>query len=188
MKNNKGFTLVELLAMLVVLGVLMAITIPNITGILSQSKNNQIEQDVIKMVDMAKVKMNTDENAKYPTGKNAILFTLSYIDDERNLLTGPNGGNYYRYDSYVVVLREGNRYKYYVRLVEDNKTYKYGVNITDYSTFKKNKNTLIGNVETMHNFTATESANTLSVNALTGDSTKSDYTFSKYLAKEEKYK
>ena len=40
----------------------------------------------------------------------------------------------------------------------------------------------------MHNFTATESANTLSVNALTGDSTKSDYTFSKYLAKEEKYK
>lgn len=187
MKNNKGFTLVELLAMLVVLGVLMAITIPNITGILSQSKNNQIEQDVTKMVDMAKVKMNTDENAKYPTGKEAILFTLSYIDDERNLLTGPNGGKYYRYDSFVVVLREGNSYKYYVRLVEDNNTYKYGVNITDYSTFKKNKNTLIGNVETMYNFTAAERTNTLSVDELTGDSTKSDYTFSKFLAKEEKF-
>ena len=38
--KNRGFTLVELLAMLVVLGILMAVTIPNITGILNQSKEN----------------------------------------------------------------------------------------------------------------------------------------------------
>ena len=38
MKNNKGFTLVELLAMLVVLGILIGISVPNITGILNQQR------------------------------------------------------------------------------------------------------------------------------------------------------
>ena len=31
--NNKGFTLIELIAMLTVLGILIAITVPNMTGI-----------------------------------------------------------------------------------------------------------------------------------------------------------
>ena len=185
MKKNKGFTLVELLAMLVVIGVLMAISIPNITGILSQSKNNQIEQDVIKMVDMAKIKMNTDKEAKYPEGENAILLTLSYIDDERDVLTGPNGGYYYRYDSFVVVLKEGNSYKYYVRLVENNNSYKFGVNIADYATFKKNKNSLIGNVDNFYEFDSNENIESRGVDDITGDDSKREYKFIAYLAKEE---
>ena len=185
MKKNKGFTLVELLAMLVVIGVLMAISIPNITGILSQSKNNQIEQDVIKMVDMAKIKMNTDKEAKYPEGTDALLLTLSYIDDERDVLTGPNGGYYYRYDSFVVVLKEGNSYKYYVRLVEDNNSYKFGVNIADYATFKKNKNSLIGNVDNFYGFDLNENIELRGVDDITGDDSKRKYKFIAYLAKEE---
>ncbi len=186
MKKNKGFTLVELLAMLVVIGVLMAISIPNITGILSQSKNNQIEQDVIKMVDMAKIKMNTDKAANYPEGKDALLLTLSYIDDERDVLTGPNGGYYYRYDSFVVVLKEGNSYKYYVRLVEKNNSYNFGVNIADYATFKKNKNSLIGNVDTIYNYHDKSTVETINeVYDIIEDDSKSDYKFIAYLAKEE---
>lgn len=45
MKNNKGFTLVEILAMLLVLGIIVAITIPNITGILSGQKENVYIED-----------------------------------------------------------------------------------------------------------------------------------------------
>ena len=54
MKNNKGFTLVEVLAMLVVLGIIIGVTVPNITGILSNQKTNLIAEDGIKMIENAK--------------------------------------------------------------------------------------------------------------------------------------
>ena len=40
MKNNKGFTLVELLAMLVVLGILIGVAIPNIVGMVENQRIN----------------------------------------------------------------------------------------------------------------------------------------------------
>ena len=45
MKNNKGFTLVEVLAMLVVLGIIIGVTVPKITGIFNNQKNNLISED-----------------------------------------------------------------------------------------------------------------------------------------------
>ena len=54
MKNNKGFTLVEVLAMLVVLGIIIGVTVPNITGILNSQKTNLIAEDGIKMIENAK--------------------------------------------------------------------------------------------------------------------------------------
>ena len=78
--KNRGFTLVELLAMLVVLGILMAVTIPNITGILNQSKENIIKEDVNKMVDFTKVKIES-KNIKKPSKGKCLIFTLDYLDD-----------------------------------------------------------------------------------------------------------
>ena len=37
-RNNKGFTLVELLAVIVILGLLMAIAIPSVTKYITQSR------------------------------------------------------------------------------------------------------------------------------------------------------
>ena len=80
MKNNKGFTLVELLAMLVVLGILMAITVPNISGILSQQKETAFIEDASKLINTAKMKMSTDREIKRPANGNCIVFSMTYLD------------------------------------------------------------------------------------------------------------
>ena len=36
--NERGFTLVELMATILIIGVVMAVTIPNVTGIFNQGK------------------------------------------------------------------------------------------------------------------------------------------------------
>jgi len=49
LKNKKGFTLVELLAVIVILAIILAIAIPSITGIIGTAKTGAFESDV-KMI------------------------------------------------------------------------------------------------------------------------------------------
>lgn len=137
--NRKGFTLVELLAMLVVLGILMAVTVPNMSGILGSQKTNVLKEDVSKMVDSAKIKVASDNNIKKPKNGKCLVFTLKYLDSNDDFKSGPNGKAYDMYGSFVIVKRDGSRYKYYVRLAE--KTEKgdyYGVSDVEYDSFVKN--------------------------------------------------
>lgn len=149
MKNNKGFTLVELLAMLVVLGVLMGVTIPNITGILEQSKKNSFIQDATKMVESAKIKIAThktgyDKIPKIAAGQ-CVVFTLDYLNDNEDIGKGPNDGTYLDYESFVIYKLEENpetaklEKKYYVRLVEKKSQGKYsGIDLKEYSEIEHN--------------------------------------------------
>lgn len=159
--NNKAFTLIELLAMLVVLGILMAITVPNITGILNQHKTNVIIEDVNKMVETAKVKIASNSNIKNPDIGKCLVFSLNYLDDNQDIETGPNGGAYNKNDSFVIVTREGSSYKYYVRLVEENDDEYYGVNFTEYSSFEKNSDGKIDTISSLIGITREDSTTQL---------------------------
>ena len=148
MKNNKGFTLVELLAMLVVLGILMAVTVPNITGILNNQKVNGIKQDVVKMVDTAKIKVAKDDSIPKPKNEQVVIFSLNYLDVNDDLVNGPNGGYYHPYESFVAYKRENKQYKYYVRLVEvlsDGKY--YGLEYGDFADLEELD---IGTIKTLN--------------------------------------
>lgn len=120
MNNKSGFTLVELLVSLVLLGVLMAITIPNIIGIVEQNKNNAYVEDSEKMLSSAKYKMASNDIKKPSVGK-CIIMTLGYLDTNDDYKNTPNDGVYDKGKSFVVIKRESSRYDYYVRLEEKSK-------------------------------------------------------------------
>lgn len=46
LKNKKGFTLVELLAVIVILAIILAIAVPSISDMIKNSKRNAFEADV----------------------------------------------------------------------------------------------------------------------------------------------
>ena len=116
--NNKGFTLVELLAMLLVLGILMAIAVPNITGILANNKMNIMKADATKMVDTAKIKFSSVSKAEKPTVGKCVVYALNALNDSGDISSGPNGGSYEQFNSFVVITRRSHKYEYYVRLIE----------------------------------------------------------------------
>ena len=142
--NRKGFTLVELIAMLVVIGILMLIAVPNISGILKKNRENISVEDINKMVGNTKTKIETGK-AKYPkvNGQCAVL-SLQFIDNNNDIKSGVNGGLYDKTESFILVKKEqinattaSNQFKYYVRLVEKDGDKTYIIPLIDYDEYAK---------------------------------------------------
>jgi len=171
MRKNKGFTLVELLAMLVILGILMAVAIPNITGILGNQRLNGYKQDAINMVETAKTKVAKDTTIDKPNVGQCLYFTLDSIDDNDNFSSGPNGGSYEQYESMVIMTRvetnattHTNKFKYYVRLLEKDKDNYVGIELIDSDDIKEIKNKDIKRITTMYDVTKDRTASLSKLN------------------------
>ena len=135
MKKN-GFTFIELLAMITVIGIIMVVAIPNISGMMKNQRLTQIKSDANSMVETAKMKASKEKFLSKPNARECIVFSLDYLNDEDNMTVGPNGGKYDLYDSFVVYTRvndatTGSKYKYYVRLVENYKGKRTGIHFLD---------------------------------------------------------
>lgn len=117
-KNNKGFTLVELLATIVILGIIMLVAVPNVTGIIYKNRSNTYVEDAKKLVTLAEYEIRSNNNKISRPGDNqCIAFSLEYLDNAE-FEDPPNNGEYLKNDSFVVVKKESGSLVYYVQLVE----------------------------------------------------------------------
>lgn len=55
LQNQKGLTLVELLAVIVILGIVAAIAVPTVGNIIQKSRINAIKSDAIQVINAAKL-------------------------------------------------------------------------------------------------------------------------------------
>lgn len=149
--NNKGFTLVEVLAMLIVLGILMAITVPNITGILNQQKDGATVDDASRLVSSAQTIIATKREIARPISGNCKVLFMNYLDSGDDYNKTANGGEYLRDDSFVIVKREGSKMLYYVRLVEKiNATDYYGIELSEIKELEREGTVLVTSIEEPH--------------------------------------
>lgn len=67
-KNEKGLTLIELLAVIVILGIIAAIATPSISNIINTQRDKALLADASTMISAAKVAHSTGACAANPTG------------------------------------------------------------------------------------------------------------------------
>ena len=120
--NNKGFTLVELLATISILAIIMLIAIPNVVGVVQKSRNKTYVEDAKKMISLAKYKVKSDVQIKDALGDGSVCISLDYLDSGKEIKDAPNGGEYDTEKSYVFVEKNyDNSYYYSVQLLENDK-------------------------------------------------------------------
>lgn len=119
MKNsNAGFTMIELLAAVVVLGILMIIAVPTVTNVLNDSKNKTYIDDSIRLISTFDNQMRKDNMMPVPAINCCIAMNLTYLDNN-TFNDAPYDGEYDRVYSFVIAKRKTTyEYDYYVRLVE----------------------------------------------------------------------
>lgn len=149
LKNKKGFTLIELLATIVILGIIMIVAVPNVTGIIYRNRANTYVEDAKKMVTLADYAIRGSNNKiTKPADGHCIAFSLQYLDNAE-FEEPPNGGDYQKNDSFVVVKKKGSKLVYYAQIVEEFKSTYRGVSFTTSSSLNQEgaANKLVGNFD-----------------------------------------
>ena len=143
--KKEGFTLIELLAAMAILGIIMAVAVPNVMGILRNSRDNTYVADAKKFISLAEYRFRAGNKIEKPNTNNMIAISLSYVDNSE-FENAPNGGKYDKERSIVYITNEDGAYKYYVILVEKvNDSYRGVLKISYQDLYTKKPSTLVRN-------------------------------------------
>lgn len=124
--NKKAFTLIELLAVIVILGILLGIAIPRVSQYINDSKKRTFADQAKLYIDAVRNDA-TSEMYPLPIGSNEVtIVTLDRIKLEKATEKSSFGGKYLYNKSYVAIINVGDGtdtdYKYYFA-AQDSKDY-----------------------------------------------------------------
>ena len=111
MKNNKGFTLIEVLAVIVLLGIIMSVAIVAISGYVEESKLKAYVNIAKEYIDIASIEIAKNEIVA--RDKNTVYYIhIDNLEAESDLSKSPFGD---WIDAYVVVVIDPDTgdYNYY---------------------------------------------------------------------------
>lgn len=141
--NKRGFTLVELLAAIVILGLLMSLAVSTLFKTIEKGRNKAHINDASSMVAQAEylVKSSPDKISKPKNGDCVVIF-LSYFNSD-DFDNPPNGGEYDQEKSFVVYKNNDSKYEFSAELVENLKGGgEKGVDLTNGIDLSKGKGDL----------------------------------------------
>ena len=128
--NNKGFTLIELVAVIAILLVIMTIAMPSITSLLGRTEDKISKEKENAFISAARDYVSDNYNTVLPSGKNKCYITLENLYNRGYLSENSykdTNDNAYSGDSYYVIYE-------YVNGMNDK--YDYNINKSGVSKCK----------------------------------------------------
>jgi type IV pilus assembly protein PilA len=130
LKDQRGMTLIELLAVIVILGIISAIAVPSILGLIDNSRKDAVVANAQQMVNSAKLAVAGDDTVR-PAASGTKVINLKYLEAKGYLETikDPDGGNYTASEAATVADAATAAIGSYVQITADStgKVYTYSV-------------------------------------------------------------
>ena len=101
---NKCFTLIELIAVIVIIALLGMVTVPMIVGILNNSKEKMFVTNVKELISIAEQDVTENSRSCKSDDNTSCLYTLTYVDDKSVFIFGNEKLNF----SGTIVKGSGN--------------------------------------------------------------------------------
>lgn len=90
LKNKKGVTLVELLAVVVILGIIAAIAVPTIGGLIRRQEERAAETTYDAIVEAAKLYASAEDDNQFLLSE--LTGTAGYLDLKDNVVSSTEDG------------------------------------------------------------------------------------------------
>lgn len=90
MKKEDGFTLVELLAVIVILGIIVAIAIPAVGNIIERAQSDANDSEIALIEDAARIYFTTEDDPDNPVDVSKLV-TEGYLELRDSNATGSVG-------------------------------------------------------------------------------------------------
>ena len=97
-KNNKGFTLVETIAVIIILGVVLSIAVPSITNVVKSTNKNRMISDAETFISEVKEYVESDTIGNTPNDNKYKLVNI------KSKLSKSPYGKEYKENSYVQIV------------------------------------------------------------------------------------
>ena len=138
-KNQKAFTLIELLAVIVILAILLAIAVPKVTQYITKSRKDSLIATANDFIDAVRNSAHSDIY-DLPIGTNDVtIVSLDLIGLSKGGNKSPVSGNWIPRFSYVAIVNVGTDvdpdYKYYIAIRD---TKRYSVALTEENKISNN--------------------------------------------------
>ena len=116
--NKKGFTLIELIVVVGIIGVILLFALPNITSTLERNKKDEMINDAKDAIEKAKNYLLTHKEFSDKLKNNGTVYvSLDTIDSSNDIKDSPFGSAYDRENSCVTIQYNGSSYVYRVNLI-----------------------------------------------------------------------
>ena len=121
MKNKKGFTLVEVIAVIIIIGILMLIAVPNVTGYIRTSRNATYSADVLAFIETIKSKYEMREYGPLLDDNEIMIVPIKSVTFEKGSESESPFGKYDYNRSYIIIVPENQKYSFYATVIDDKK-------------------------------------------------------------------
>ena len=118
MKNEKGFTLIEALAVIIILGIIMIIAIPSVAKYISRSDKAVYASDISAYVETIRGKYEMKEYGAFLKSDEIMVIPIKHIILEKGDNQNTPYGEYDFDRSYVLIVPERNGYAFYATVID----------------------------------------------------------------------
>lgn len=120
MKKKNGFTLVEMIAVIIILGIIMVIAVPAVSKYILNSNDATYAGDIQAFVETIRSGYEMEEYGPHVKEGEIMIVPIENVEFEKGESKESPYGAYDLTKSYVLIVPERNGYEFYANVVDVN--------------------------------------------------------------------